>query len=46
MNAPDLTDRRQKMWRGLERQSGHFNKLGAACFLMGRLRASDEKERN
>jgi hypothetical protein len=30
MNALDLTDRRQKMWRGLERQSGHFNTL-VAC---------------
>ena len=31
MNALDLTDRRQKMWRGLERQSGHFHTLGVAC---------------
>jgi hypothetical protein len=31
MNALDLTDRRQKMWRGLEKQSGHFHTLGMAC---------------
>ena len=30
MNALDLTDRRQKMWR-VERQSGHFHTLGVAC---------------
>jgi len=31
MNALDLPDRRQKMWRWLERQSGHFHTLGVAC---------------